>query len=477
MDIQSENLSITPPDKLVSPKSPDKSVGQNEQTINIIDNTSGTPRNVLNAIAKVDQTLQQFIDDPNTQNDMFVGGELIAPKSIQPGESAIDTMKKPWLVAIQNVTKKDIPNGEKQQRLGEIVNGALKNGFTREEIISYLDSLGIESISTAQAKATSQNENNPSSSREKGKEIPSTDYQEIGRNFPLDEQKPPTQDMFSPPIATNAFGHNDKPTLAGRVAVNTYDNLVKRPGYTMSETPAQIIERGKINANNFAEYVTALNKKRETSGLPSFATAITRKSETDGFHFNGEQIYSKDHIFYFDKSKTHYKNPKEPEIRAYLTLSQSQRDLVQRHFVDLSNELYDAGIDFRAKAASPKGLESRTDHMVFYISASDQEKAGGILKKYLQDKNIGEGHVQAAISSQQEGLSWGMEPTEKQNKLWQEISGSTEKTSYNLFIAAMAMPEYLDRLAEAHAKLGNTDQATIFQTEAKRVRDIVNEHN
>lgn len=66
-----------------------------------------------------------------------------------------------------------------------------------------------------------------------------------------------------------------------------------------------------------------------------------------------------------------------------------------------------------------------------------------------------------------------MEPDEKQNEIWRKITGSTKPASFNGLCAAMAMPVYLERLAEQHQRAGNTQAATEFRLEADRVRRII----
>jgi len=79
----------------------------------------------------------------------------------------------------------------------------------------------------------------------------------------------------------------------------------------------------------------------------------------------------------------------------------------------------------------------------------------------------------AAHPSQQEGLSWAMEPNPEEMELWKKISGSSVSASYNVLVAVKAMPDYLDRLANAHKKKGDDASAQIYEQEANRLRSIL----
>lgn len=135
--------------------------------------------------------------------------------------------------------------------------------------------------------------------------------------------------------------------------------------------------------------------------------------------------------------------------------------------------MYDAGIDFTAKAASPHGVQTRTDNMVFYIAQNDQARASDMIKQFLTERGIGQGHIRAAVPSSHDGLSWAMEPTKEAQAIWREVTGSTAKTSFNGFVATMAIPTYLDRLAEAQTRKGNRPAAQAYRQEAQRARDVI----
>jgi hypothetical protein len=300
-------------------------------------------------------------------------------------------------------------------------------------------------------------------------------YEKIGQELEIDEQNPPRPEAVFPPIGGNAFGENDNPTLAGKLIARVYNRLLDRPDKLpgSAQRAKDLIEASKKALEDFQGVLREQTRTRKEMGKTIFTNKVKREAGEDGFHLEGKTELSRDFMFYFSKSKTHWKNPNEPEVRAYVTLSQSEMNQVQRHFVDLATQMYDAGIDFTAKAQSPVGMSDRTDNMVFYISASDQARASELMKKYLSGRAIGKGHVRAAVPSPQEGLSWAFEPDENQKKIWQEASGSSQGVSFNIFVATMAMPTYMERLALAHLKKGDTKSAETYKKEAERVRSVI----
>lgn len=291
----------------------------------------------------------------------------------------------------------------------------------------------------------------------------------------IDEKNPKTPERLFPPAAGNMFGDNDTPTLAGRAVANIYDQLIKRPNHKSKYQPTEILQMGREAVADFESYIEELNQQAKKSGKQEFSFNVARGAGETGFHLNGEETVSRDHLLYFSKSTTQWKNPKEQTVRAYLTLDPKEIKNIQRHFVDLCSTLHEQGIDFTAKASGPNGMDKRTDNTVLYISQSDQEKAGQIIKDFLRAKGIGQGYVDAAVHSpDQEGLSWAMNPTPEQQKIWQEVSGSSQNTSYNCYVATQAIPRYLRRLAEAQKKVGNNEATEKFLQEAARVENIFN---
>ncbi len=300
--------------------------------------------------------------------------------------------------------------------------------------------------------------------------------EKIGNSFRLNEANPPKPDTLLAPLMGNMYGEDDTPTLAGKAIASVYEQLVERPGYVRSKSAQEaqaIIAQDKLSRERFTDYVKAKLTERWQNGNQSVTFSSEHESGRDEFHFNGEGWATKDHELYFNKSHANWKNPNEPEVRAYLTLSPKERDLVQEYFVDLALQLYDSGIDFSAKSSGAAGLAHRTDNMVFYIAASEQAGASEIIKKYMTDRNIGQGHVMAAIPSPQEGLSWAMEPNGAQDKVWQEVTGSSKTASFNGLVTAYAIPTYLERLALANLRKSDTVASETFKKEASRVRQIL----
>jgi hypothetical protein len=325
---------------------------------------------------------------------------------------------------------------------------------------------------TAEISSTSKES---AQSRTENSGFPKIDYEAIAQSLPLNEDNPPKPEYFIQPVVTNMYGEDDEATLAGRLISDLYDNMVKRPDakpYTGDEV-VKLIEISKENRDAFQVNVEKVNVERQKNGLPPVEMAITRGGGKDGFHFNGDPRASQDFLYYFNKSKVNYKHPKEPEIRAYISIKPEERLKNQEYFVELAMRLYDAGIDFSGKAGSIFGVTQRMDNMVFYISVSDQPKASQIIKAFLQEKSIGQGKLLAALPSPQDGLSWAMEPTKEQMEVWKKISGSSKDTSFNVFVSAMTSPAYMERVAAAHRKKGNIKDAEIFEAEAKRVRAII----
>jgi hypothetical protein len=305
--------------------------------------------------------------------------------------------------------------------------------------------------------------------------FPSIDYEAIAKAIPLDENKPPQPDQFIQPIVTNMFSETDQATLAGRMVGSLYERLIQRidsKPYQDNEV-LQLLEVSKQTREDFLKTVEAVNKKRQEKGLAPLELGAHKPPGKDGFHFNGDTRASQDFLFYFGKSRANYKTKNEAEVRAYLTLKPAEAIKNQSHFVELAMKLYDAGIDFSAKAGSIFGVRQRTDNMVFYITASDQQKASQIIKDFLQEKSIGQGHMLAALPSPQEGLSWAMQPTPEEMEQWKKISGSSVDASYNILVAVKAMPAYLDRLVEAHRQKADFSAAQAFQQEAQRIRAIL----
>lgn len=342
----------------------------------------------------------------------------------------------------------------------------MKSEMKKQEIFDYLTSLGITVNTNTDMPAVLQ----PTAKEQRISAVPTIDFNAIAQQLEVDEKNPPTSELSIAPVVTNIFGEHDIPTLTGRVVADVFDQLIKREDakdYDGVDEIMKLIEKSKEMMQDF---INGVERKINKSNQLSFG--VKRKSGTDGFHFGGEAIASRDFLFYFNKSKAKYKR-NEDEIRAYITLSPEERTHIHDHFTELVMRLYDAGIDFSAKAASLFGVTMRTDNMVFYISVSDQQQAHQIIKDYLNEKNIGRGHVLAAFRSLEDGLSWAMQPSQEQHKIWREATGSSREASYNSYVAVRVMPAYLRKIADAHDAKGNHDEANLFRDEAGRLEGVI----
>ncbi|MDD4409569.1 MAG: T3SS effector HopA1 family protein [Candidatus Pacebacteria bacterium] len=302
------------------------------------------------------------------------------------------------------------------------------------------------------------------------KDVLSKRYEDIANKLPIDEKRIPSKDMLLLMAGGNSFAADDEPSLAGKVIMKEiYDKLVSRLDYESILTSEEIIQIGKDSLVDFKEYINELNSEGN-----DFKFNVNRPSGTTGFHLNGESgRVTRDHLFYFNKSMTEWKNPQEQQVRAYITIKPEERKNIQRHFVDICKKMYNEGIDFSSKAVSPNGLENRTDDMVLYISLSDQAKAGEIIKEFLEERVIGQGHVISALPSLEDGLSWALEPSEEDVDLWQKVSGSSEGASHSSVVATKISPIFLRRIAIMHQKFGNQEEADAFNSEAERVERIM----
>lgn len=477
----------TPKPKGPEIKPVEKPLGPREQGIVQRIDQDGNPDKVFADIADGNnkQTGEpvltgQFEEAQPGSGHPIVGGEIISPTAVRVDDprnpdGSVNfraSQERGYLSAITGAYgKKDLAEAERQRNVQDIVDAAIKFGIPREQIGAHLQSLGINTV------AREQPGNTVNTSRAETGTLPEPPYEQLARQIPIDLNKPIRPEELFPPVGGNMFGDSDTPTLAGKAIGRVYDSLVKRPDFQKTFTPQEIIERGKQARQDYIDYIASTNKQREAAGLQPIGTGSAHKSGADSFHFDGKGgTVTTDHLFYFNKSHTNWKNQGAQEIRGYITLGQNDIGQIQRQFVDLASKMYDEGIDFTAKAASPLGASERTDDMIFYISQQDQPKAAEIMKKFMTERGIGQGHVAAAIPSPQEGLSWAMEPTQTQKQIWQEVSGSTQDGSFNAFVATMAMPTYLERLAEAQVKVGNTQAANTFRQEVQRVKAVIAKH-
>jgi hypothetical protein len=424
--------------------------------------------------------------DKKKKYDVVIGGELITHTAMLKSESSPEaSLKRGWISAINSARRRaDLTVDERNANVRKIAVAAIQRDvFPRQELADELTKMGYEvvfaeNVPPAQRR---QEEAAPALSTTPSESLATLetdflpDYKAISRFFPLDEDKPPLSESFVRPIVTNVFDDNDEPTLAGKVIANMYQHLINRPGFQgyKSENIEELVNHSKEMKVAFDKIVEELNTQREAKHEKKFGAHSSHVTGEDDFHFNGDNMASHPFLFYFNKSKSRYKDVQTPEVRAYITLKPQEREQIHRYFVELTTQLYDGGVDFYAKAASLFGVSSRTDNMIFYISGPDLELAEEIIKKFLREKGIGQGHVVAASHSKQEGLSWADEVTPQESAVWKKVAGSTQPASYNILMATMAIPDYLDRIAAAHLKKDDRENARVFANEAARVRQEI----
>lgn len=100
---------------------------------------------------------------------------------------------------------------------------------------------------------------------------------------------------------------------------------------------------------------------------------------------------------------------------------------------------------------------------MFYIAKSHQQKAAELIRKFLEERKFAKDYVLAAIPDEEvEGLSWGYEPKEADHKLWQQMTGDKEKASFSSLVALRIAPRFFQRLAAAHIRVGNVEEAAKF---------------
>ncbi|MEK6853010.1 MAG: hypothetical protein AABX59_03970, partial [Nanoarchaeota archaeon] len=301
-------------------------------------------------------------------------------------------------------------------------------------------------------------------------------YDQLAQEIPFDETNPKTPDGFFGPIRNKEdwFGTGE-PTIAGKVYFDIYhDHLIERGGKIPESM--ELVDLSYKSRENVRTILGQINAARVARGLKEIPITGAVNYDLDGFHFNNKGPVEEFNL-HFNSSVYSRRGPEAPEIRAYITLPLSQIGEIESHFIELATQLYDAKINFTAKADSPAGAAQRTENMVFYFNPSDQAKASKIITRFMSGRGIGEGHVLAAIPDLIEGLSWALSPNQSQVGLYEQIIGARKSgASFNSFAAAMMTPIYMERLAAVHEAKGNIEAAQTFRKEAERVRGLIQEH-
>jgi serine/threonine protein phosphatase PrpC len=324
------------------------------------------------------------------------------------------------------------------------------------------------------------------------KSLDEDDFKRISTSMSLPTQ---AKEAIIPigPLYGNMFNDNDIRTLAGKFLGEIYSPLIDRANGQALQDAIGSDEWGPLGKSairQFASEIQAINKTREAKGLPPLSFSNDHIGGSDDFHFNGDRSPVTAHLFYFNKATQNYDppyNPNEGITHAYITLDPTNKDIVAKNFVDLCETLYDAGINFSAKATSPYGTIKRDDNIVIYIRDSDKENAAHLIRSFLTERSIATGHVRAANPDAQDGLSWAPEPTPREVKIFQEITGSTTQGSFNAIVASRLMPYYLASLARQYREIAQREKATLssekyqelmtnaqnLDNEAKRTREII----
>lgn len=156
----------------------------------------------------------------------------------------------------------------------------------------------------------------------------------------------------------------------------------------------------------------------------------------------------------------------------------------ERHPAALSG-IGERPLDIFAKSDTPtkSGILITTEMYGRLLQRPDSRKLSDderrTLKQFLLEKQIGSGHVLAAVPSSVDGLSWAPDPDIRQQELVREVTGSSKAStygSYNIFVATMAAPTYFERLAQMHSQKGNSQESDLLRKEAERIGIIIEKH-
>lgn len=280
-------------------------------------------------------------------------------------------------------------------------------------------------------------------------------------------------DIFENPPFPNRFKKvkhwfkpTDKPTLAGRAMEFIYNSLVLR-GEAHYADKIELLRRCREAKADFKEYIAEVNLKRTEEF--SYSRRNARKA---GFHHNNRKNPFSDHLFFFH----HPLYDGLLSAKAYVTLLPWESERSHRHFVDLCQSLYDAGVHFVAKGSTPKGTLERIDDLIFYVHPWHKAKAAEVMESFLRKKQIAHGYIPGSTRSSVPGLSWSTEPLPKEGRLWQKITGSSiewDSIGRNGIEAALRMPSFFEALAAAHRTRGHKKVADVFHKEAQRVARLI----
>lgn len=245
-----------------------------------------------------------------------------------------------------------------------------------------------------------------------------------------------------------------------------YPQLVERPEEISKEEDTRLMDGKRGFAQEFVDLARA-------DGSP---VRWTRQQGESSFHFNNEEgnrTIEDGFAYFYNKSQSEWR-PYQGEIeRAYLTIKPELAEGMPKYFVEIVSLLKREGIDFFAKSASPWQAAKRTDTMVFYISPNDKDRAGEIMRSYLESQQAFSGHVLSGKEDEADGLSWGVEPDAEITQKWQQATGSSERISYSQAMALQMAPSVFNAVAQRHFEAGNQEEFAYFRDLAIKATDAL----
>ncbi len=153
--------------------------------------------------------------------------------------------------------------------------------------------------------------------------------------------------------------------------------------------------------------------------------------------------------------------------RVYITLdtgnSSSELTNAMFTFPMLCDKLRLAGIQFVAKSSSPSGYANAADNIILYFNAEQSDQLREVLRAFdFKGKVADQSQVKAAVpDAELPGVAWGVQPGGEMLRKLKFLTGKTEG-SYSLIVAMYGLQNFLERLASAHLRLGNEDEADYF---------------
>lgn len=305
------------------------------------------------------------------------------------------------------------------------------------------------------------------------------EYRRIAEELPLDTEHLPTAGGFSilQQEEARVFIDGREPTLYHQIASDVYKKLVFRHDVARR----YLNENGSVNrallhrlhqesVNRFLGMVMHANRTRAGRELTADVMPEEFTASTPAGFYYDDEMYAAHPFMYFDNLPLD-----APLVRAYVTVAPEHVPTTPRHFVQICQKLIDTGVPFHGKSIGVFS-EDRAESIVLYVGSENAQRTAEMVRAYLSQTNIGEGHIQIALPDRQDGLSWAAEPIQKEHELWGRLTGSTVVASFNGVNAAVIAPYYMLRIAAAHEALGGEDhihQAQVFRQGAKEALVII----